>query len=308
MSNGPAAAPLPTNTPSPPPDAELWAADRLGAEGWDSLTTPPDAPTGGGVKRWHELPVELASKWGPGVYRLHWRTVARRSLGQSEAFRVLAPGEQPAQPAQPRPQPEQAAPPKPAGPRIDSQETIARIASLLQSKAPGHERQRQNPPPNMDPITAWDVMEQRAHERHKELSSMQQQGWAMLAQLYQQTADNAIKLATDHRDRVERLYNEKSDELRQQRERQDEREAELRQQLEALRGEFAEQLSELSAEADTEGQPLPATFKDKVQALVQMISTPEGQQVLGIVQQLLTKGADQGQPSPQLPDGGSLPE
>ena len=301
---------IPQTLPEPPEQAGAWSADRLGSDGWESLSTPPGRG-GGPATRWHELPCDVGARWGAGVYRIHWRTGGRRPLGTSEPFRVLS-AEQPPPPTQQRPEAKQAPPVRPPNQPADLSSVAETIAAMLQAKAPGDKTQTPKPPPNMDPITAWDVMEQRAHERNKELTALQQQNWAMVAQIQAKAVEQAFALAQDHRQRTDQLYAEHTARLDALRKDDQQQSEALRDEFEQFKAALAAQLEELAtAEPDEPGAP-PETTADKVRAIMRMLTTPEGQQglqvVAGMVQQLTGKAPPDGAPSPQLPDGGSLPE
>ncbi len=300
---------IPQILPEPPEQAGAWSADRLGPDGWETLSTPPGRG-GGPATRWHDLPCDVGARWGAGVYRVHWRTGGRRPLGTSEPFRVLSAEQPPPPPPQPRPEAKQAAPPRPTDKPADLSSVADTIAAVLQAKAPGNQAKTPNPPPNIDPITAWDVMEQRAHERNRELAALQQQGWAMVAQIQAKAVEQAFALAQDHRQRTDQLYAEHTARLDALRKEDATQQDALRSEFEDFKGALATQLEELATAEPDEAPPTPETFQDKIKALVQMITTPEGQQVLGMVQQLLSQGKapPQEQPLGQLPDGGSLPE
>jgi hypothetical protein len=273
---------LPLAIPAPPEKAGRWAADRLGESGWENLAEPAGT-TGGKPKRWLELPCDIPTRWGAGVYRLHWQTTAKRPLGMSEPFRIAGNGQTP-QPvafeqAPPAPAPAPApAPPAPApAPPLAKAKPDRVIAELEQQLRLA---QAAALPPEARVILA---MEERANIRHEaalrhHLAIADSQTRAF--ELYLGRVDERDKL---HQAELSKLRDDARAQIAEVVQAAHHRESELAQELAKTRDELGEQGEQLAELLNAPATDDPEGIAHKINAAIQALETPQAQRLLSLI-------------------------
>jgi hypothetical protein len=300
---------LPATVPLPPLEASRWAADRLGESGWESLSGIA-GPKGGQPARWLALPCRVYERWQAGVYRIHWQTNGRRALGTSEPFRS-APGDPQREDAPQTPMVDQKTIPIPETARTwqgppelaeVANQIVAQIKTAKTPKAPVLEQS----------AATFLAIEERSHKRQVSILEHHTQIANSLTEAFKLYLGRVDQRDRVHQEQIDHLRNDAAEQIRAIATQAQERESTLAQELETTRSQMTEQgeqIAELAAEPERT-EPDPETFQQKIAAVLQMLSTPEAQQVIGLVRAAVAQQqpAAAGLPSPAEASGGSVGE